>query len=49
MYRSRHSSCKCAQVVELALGVDKVKAFTDGKKIVKVIYVAGRILNLVVK
>ena len=38
-----------AAVVEAAKNNDKVKAHTDGKQIVKTIYVPGKILNLVVK
>lgn len=37
------------EVVALATGLDKVKGFLEGKKLVKVIYVPGRILNLVAK
>jgi leucyl-tRNA synthetase len=34
--------------VKAALAVESVKPFTDGKSIKKVVFVAGRILNLVV-
>ncbi|MCX6011195.1 MAG: hypothetical protein NT134_02905, partial [Chloroflexi bacterium] len=34
---------------ERALASPKVKAHTEGKKIIKVIYVAGRLVNIVVK
>ena len=37
------------EVVALATALDKVKGFLEGKKLVKVIYVPGRILNLVAK
>ena len=37
------------QVEELALQLDNVRRFTKDKKIIKRIYVAGKILNLVVK
>jgi len=33
---------------EIALGREKVKAYLEGKKIIKVIYVPGRLLNVVV-
>ncbi|MEZ4258625.1 MAG: leucine--tRNA ligase [Polyangiaceae bacterium] len=36
------------QARELALSEPKIKAFTDGKQIKKVIYVPGKILNLIV-
>ena len=36
-------------VEEMAFKSQKVLSFTDGKKIVKVIYVKGRICNIVVK
>lgn len=36
-------------VKELAFADEKVKELTDGKEIVKVIYVVGRLLNIVVK
>lgn len=38
-----------AQVEEIALASSKVQGFTAGKQIVKKIYVAGRLLNIVVK
>ena len=38
-----------ASAVEKALEDAKVKAHTDGKAIVKIVYVPGRILNLIVK
>lgn len=34
--------------VEAAMGLNSVKKFTDGKEIKKVIYVPGKILNLIV-
>jgi len=34
-------------VLEMALGMDRVKAFTDGKTIRKVIFVPGKIFNIV--
>lgn len=34
--------------VEAALGLNSVKKFTDGKELKKVIYVPGKILNLIV-
>jgi len=37
------------EAVELAQGVEKVQNFLDGKKIIKVIFVPGRILNIVAK
>lgn len=37
-----------AAAVEAALGLNTVKKFTDGKEIKKVIYVPGKILNLIV-
>jgi leucyl-tRNA synthetase len=37
------------EVVALATGLEKVRGFLEGKKLVKVIYVPGRILNLVAK
>lgn len=36
-------------VRELAFADDKVKEYTDGKNVVKIIYVGGRLLNIVVK
>jgi leucyl-tRNA synthetase len=38
-----------AQAVALALAHPKIKPFTDGKTLAKVIYVTGKILNLVVR
>ncbi len=38
-----------AQVKELALASEKVRHWTDGKQIVKVIYVAGKLVSIVVK
>lgn len=38
-----------AGAVEAAQQVANVKKFTDGKQVVKVIYVPGKILNLIVK
>jgi leucyl-tRNA synthetase len=38
-----------AEVEALALGSDKVKVFTDGKTVAKVIYVPGKLVNVVVK
>ncbi len=37
------------EIKELATADEKVKAFTDGKQIVKVIVVKGRLVNIVVK
>lgn len=37
------------EVMAAAQAVDKVATFLDGKKIVKVIFVPGRILNIVAK
>jgi leucyl-tRNA synthetase len=37
------------EVVAEAKALEKVASFMEGKKIVKVIYVPGRILNLVIK
>jgi leucyl-tRNA synthetase len=37
------------KVRELALADDKVRVFTDGKQIVKVIIVPGKLVNIVVK
>ena len=37
------------EAVELARGVDKVQNFLEGKNIIKVIFVPGRILNIVAK
>ena len=37
------------QVEEMALRLDNVRRFTKDKKIIKRIYVPGKILNLVVK
>jgi leucyl-tRNA synthetase len=37
-----------AAAVEAALGLNTVKKFTDGKEIKKIIYVPGKILNLIV-
>jgi leucyl-tRNA synthetase len=37
------------EIKELAVSDEKVKAFTDGKEIVKVIVVKGRLVNIVVK
>ncbi len=37
------------QAIELALNSDKIKAHTDGKQIVKKIYVPKKLINLVVK
>jgi leucyl-tRNA synthetase len=37
-----------AAAVDAALGLNTVKKFTDGKEIKKVIYVPGKILNLIV-
>ena len=33
----------------LAMGLEKVKPFVAGKQIVKVIYVPGKLINIVVK
>jgi leucyl-tRNA synthetase len=38
-----------AQVKELALASPKVQQWTDGKQVVKVIYVAGKLVSVVVK
>ncbi len=38
-----------AQVRELALASAKVRHWTDGKQVVKVIYVAGKLVSIVVK
>jgi leucyl-tRNA synthetase len=38
-----------ADAIEAAMGLENVQKFTDGKKVVKVIYRAGKILNIVVK
>lgn len=38
-----------AEVEKAAYGSTKVTAFTEGKEVIKVIYVSGRILNIVVK
>ena len=35
-------------VVELASNKDKIKRYIEGKKIIKIIYVPGKILNLVI-
>ena len=37
------------KVRELALADEKVKVFTDGKQIVKVIIVPGKLVNIVVQ
>ena len=37
------------EVLRLALADPKVKAFSDGKKIVKTVYVPDRLVNIVVK
>ena len=37
------------QVEEMALQLDNVRRFTKDKKIIKRIYVPGKIMNLVVK
>jgi leucyl-tRNA synthetase len=34
---------------KLALGLDKVKQFVEGKQVVKFIYVPGKLINIVVK
>ena len=34
---------------ELAMGLEKVKPFVEGKQVVKVIYVPGKLVNIVVK
>ena len=34
---------------QLALANDKIKEYTDGKEIVKIIVVPGRLVNIVVK
>lgn len=38
-----------ADAMEQALAVDNVQKFTAGKSVVKTIYRAGKILNIVVK
>ena len=38
-----------AQVKELALASPKVRQWTDGKQVVKVIYVPGKLVSVVVK
>jgi leucyl-tRNA synthetase len=42
-------SAEEAEVKEKALALERVKAYTDGKNIVKFIYVKGKLVNLVVK
>ena len=37
------------QATDLALTNDRIKEFTDGKEIKTVIYVPGKLLNIVVK
>ena len=36
-------------VIDIAKGADKAKSFMEGKKIIKEIYVKGKIVNIVVK
>jgi leucyl-tRNA synthetase len=38
-----------AKAKDLALGLDKVKSFVAGKQVVKIIYVPGKLINIVVK
>jgi leucyl-tRNA synthetase len=33
----------------LAMGLEKVKPFVEGKQVVKVIYVPGKLVNIVVR
>ena len=37
-----------AQIEEIALANDRIKKFTEGKKVIKTIFVPGKILNLIV-
>ena len=37
------------EVVAIALQQEKVRKFIDGKEIAKIIYVPGKILNIVVR
>ena len=43
------ADAKQDEVMEAATALEKVSAFMDGKKVVKVIFVPKKILNIVVK
>lgn len=42
------NSAKQNEIIEMAKNMEKIKPWIEGKKIIKEIYVQGRILNLVV-